>query len=71
MYYIKSSKGYWKPKAMGYTNDKELAGTFSFKAMHDLGLNLDDCTLERVDTYRSSLVNITEQDEPKKWSELN
>lgn len=47
-YYIKSLKGYWLPKGLGYTSDKKQAGVFTIQYVADHGLNLDGCTLERV-----------------------
>lgn len=43
-YYIKSEKGYWLPKGMGYTQKQSEAGVFSLRDMESL--NLDGCTLE-------------------------
>lgn len=45
-YYIKSEKGYWLTGGYGYTDDRALAGAFTLADMESL--NLDGCTLERV-----------------------
>jgi hypothetical protein len=47
-YYIKSLKGYWLPKGLGYTSDKKQAGVFTIQEMADQDFNLDGCTLERT-----------------------
>lgn len=46
-YYIKSEKGYWLSGGYGYTQDPAEAGVFSLADMESL--NLDGCTLVRVD----------------------
>lgn len=55
MYYIKSEKGYWKPQGYGYTDCKNKAGLFTFEDMERLGLNLDGCTLEMIDSTQRDL----------------
>lgn len=65
-YYIKSEKGFWKKDALGYTDDEKKAGTFSFKTMHDLGLNLDNCTLIAASQQQRTLVKI-EDETPAAW----
>lgn len=65
-YYIKSEKGYWKDKALGYTDDQEKAGRFTYKTMHDLGLNLDGCTLLAAEPKQRTLVKI-EDEKPAAW----
>ena len=66
MYYIKSQKGYWLPKGYGYTDDKEKAGRFTYKDMHDLSLNLDGCTLLEAEPQQRELVKI-EDETPTAW----
>lgn len=44
-YRIKSEKGFWLPRAAGYTKSEAEAGQWTLAELASAGWNLDGCTL--------------------------
>lgn len=64
MYYLKSKKGWYLPKAYGYTQKKEQAGVFTEDDLK--GLNLDGVTLHSAESFLTNfLTSSTNPKNPK------
>ena len=48
-YRIKSAKGFWLPRAAGYTQSEAEAGVWTLDELASKAWNLDGCTLHLAD----------------------